>query len=65
MGGHAFLQEHLTPGVVAPRHTQLAHNVLCKWIAEKPRDASRGALYDVLVEVDFSTAEAFQMQLIG
>ena len=65
MGGHAFLQQHLTPGVVAPSHTQLAHNVLCKWIEEKPREASGCALFDVLFDVNPSAAEVFQLQLIG
>ena len=65
MGGHAFLQRHFMPGVVAPSHAHLTHNVLRKWIEEKPREARRGVLFDVLLEVYPLAADTFQSRLLG
>ena len=65
MGGHAFVQQHFTPGVVAPSHPLLAHKVLRKWIDEKPGEARRRALFDVLLEVYPLAADTFKSRLLG
>ena len=64
-GGYAFLESHCVPGTYASSPASLAFKVLRKWVEEKPTEATRGALFEILAGVSSAVADNVRSELIG